>query len=247
MRKTVCVMGAGASGLVALKECLEEGHDAHAYEAMSCIGGAFAGVGKSTANRLYENLHLTISNYYMAYSDFPPKCEWKFWTGAEYTEYLNDYAETFDLKRHITLSTRILRVERHAIEGQGWTVTMQNTMDGTISSKTFDAVAVSIGAHQRASFPTVEGMERFKGEVHHSSTYVDGQPFKGKRVVCIGMGESAADIVKDISGEPYRARSQSADAADVSWQTCRRRAIWCSRRTRFAFRVCCLTGTRRMR
>jgi cation diffusion facilitator CzcD-associated flavoprotein CzcO len=30
--KKICVIGAGASGLITLKECLEEGHEVHCFE-----------------------------------------------------------------------------------------------------------------------------------------------------------------------------------------------------------------------
>jgi len=46
-----------------------------------------------------------------------------------------------------------------------------------------------------------EGQDAFLkagGVITHSSTYQNGDMFKGKRVVCIGSGESAADIVREI-------------------------------------------------
>jgi cation diffusion facilitator CzcD-associated flavoprotein CzcO len=109
MKKKVCVIGAGASGLVSLKELVAEGHDVSCFEKASSFGGAFSGPGVE-ANRVYESLYLTISNYYMAFSDFPPRGDWKFWTGAEYLEYMPSYAQEFDLLRHVTFSTAVTQV-----------------------------------------------------------------------------------------------------------------------------------------
>jgi cation diffusion facilitator CzcD-associated flavoprotein CzcO len=114
MKKSVCVIGGGVSGLVAMKELLAEGHAVECFEKAASCGGAFSGKG-SESNRIYESLYLTISNFYMAFSDFPPKDGWKFWTGAEYLQYLLDYAKHFDLLRHIKFSTEVVKVEKVSI------------------------------------------------------------------------------------------------------------------------------------
>jgi cation diffusion facilitator CzcD-associated flavoprotein CzcO len=86
-KKKVCVIGAGASGLVTMKELVAEGHDVEAFEATGFVGGSFSvGADQSSANRSYKSLYLTISNNYMAFSDFPPKDEWKYWTGKKKEE-----------------------------------------------------------------------------------------------------------------------------------------------------------------
>ena len=71
MGKRVCVIGAGASGLAAAKEAMAEGHAVAVLEAGGAVGGAFAARG-TAGSRAYRSLHLTISNYYMAFSDRPP-------------------------------------------------------------------------------------------------------------------------------------------------------------------------------
>ena len=65
----VLVIGAGPSGLAATKECLVQGFDVDCVEAVSYIGGVF-GKDKSAC---YDDLYLTTSNVYMAFSDFPCK------------------------------------------------------------------------------------------------------------------------------------------------------------------------------
>ncbi len=97
------------SGLVSIKELRAENIEVECFEKGASLGGAFAGPGVES-NRAYESLHLTISNFYMAFSDFPPKDDWKFWTGAQYLAYLMDYAATFDLERHITFGTLVSNV-----------------------------------------------------------------------------------------------------------------------------------------
>ena len=47
--------------------------------------------------------------------------------------------------------------------------------------------------------PTWPGQDKFKGEIIHSMQYKGAEPFKGKRVVCVGAGESGSDITFMIS------------------------------------------------
>ena len=69
MKKSAVVIGAGPCGLVATKELLEAGHDVVCLEQSHVIGGVFSTLRESS----YDDLFLTVSNVFMAYSDFP--CE----------------------------------------------------------------------------------------------------------------------------------------------------------------------------
>lgn len=185
-RKSVCVIGAGPSGLVTLKELLAEGHNVVCFEASKSIGGDFAW-------RNYKNLLLTISNYYMAFSDFPPPPGdgYRYWTGQEYFAYLNSYADHFGLRECIRLNTRVSQVTRAG--PNKWLVKF-----GTDESQCFDGVAVCCGLtpNLESRFPT---LKKFKGGVLHSSNYTTADRYAGKNVLVVGLGESGADIVRDIS------------------------------------------------
>ena len=63
--KRIVIIGAGPCGLAALKEMLAAGHEATIIERSAVLGGTFASA------KAYPNLHLTISNWLMAFSDFP--------------------------------------------------------------------------------------------------------------------------------------------------------------------------------
>src|SRR6478735_1306183 len=62
----VCVIGAGASGLVAMKELLDEGHVVSCYEKADRQGGLFN--YSPTHGGVYDSTRLTISNNFMAFS-----------------------------------------------------------------------------------------------------------------------------------------------------------------------------------
>lgn len=50
-------------------------------------------------------------------------------------------------------------------------------------------------------YPTIPGMEEFKGQVVHSHDYRSPEVFRGKRVVCLGAAASGQDIAIDVSSE----------------------------------------------
>ena len=52
----VCVIGAGLSGITTTKHLVDEGHEVTCYEKADSHGGVFS------RNKIYDNLHLTISN-----------------------------------------------------------------------------------------------------------------------------------------------------------------------------------------
>src|SRR4051794_4084897 len=106
----VCVVGAGVSGLTALKEVLEEGHSAVCLERENVPGGVF------TTGVAYDPLQLTISQYFMAYSSFPPPLEEerRCWFRQEYVDYLERFRQRFGLDQHIHLNCAVETVSREA-------------------------------------------------------------------------------------------------------------------------------------
>jgi len=58
---------------------------------------------------------------------------------------------------------------------------------------------VCSGAHQAINTPRIAGLDTFAGRVVHSSAYKNSAEFAGKDCVCVGLGESGADIVREVS------------------------------------------------
>ncbi len=188
--KKVCIVGAGLSGITAIKQLKEEGHQVTCFEKSEGIGGVFG------VNKHYDDLHLTISNYFMAYSDFVPSTErLKFWSKVEYRNYLHRYCEHFGLLDHIQLNTSVSGI--HQLDDESWTVT--TSQDNQETTHHFDAVVVCSGLFQTPKIPEFKGIEKFKGNVIHSQQYREQANYKGKRVLCIGLGESSSDITSEVA------------------------------------------------
>lgn len=187
------VVGAGPSGLATLKELLAEGIDATCIDAAERIGGVFD--HGAVQGRVYDSTLLTVSNAFMAYGSFPHDIREarRFWTHQEYYDYLERFARHYDLARHIRFGVRL-----HDVRLTDDGVRLELSTGERRWSEAYDSVALCIGTHQIPKLPAIDGLESFTGEVVHSYTYRNPEPYRGKRVVSVGIGETGADVVHEI-------------------------------------------------
>ncbi len=192
----ICVIGAGPSGLCTIKELLDEKHTVTCFEKNEDIGGVF--FYSHDKGGVYDSTILTVSNYFMAFSSYPPSMEEgrHQWTRIQYTEYLKSFTKRFELSRHIHFNTQVTRIDNHDNADKYWVTTSGPNGE---SKQVFDAIAICTGTHQIAKTPTFSGQEKFQGEIIHSESYKNAARFCDKNVVCIGVGESSADISHEIS------------------------------------------------
>ena len=192
----VAVIGAGAAGLTALKALREEGLDPVAFEQSREVGGVWrydesVSGGGSPA---YRSLTTNTSARMMAFSDFPmPHALPEFPARADVLQYLNDYADHFNLRSCIQFNTCVETVE--PADDGGWTVHLA----GSSLPQHFDAVVVASGFYREPRWPSLPGLDTFRGRVMHSGAYQGPEPFAGQRVVVIGAGSSGSDIAAEVS------------------------------------------------
>ena len=189
----VAIIGAGLAGLAAIKEFEEAGHEVICFEKNADIGGVFSDLGT------YDSVELTVSNYFMAYSDFMPYDDIvRFWSRKEYKDYLDRYAEHFNLRANINFECEVVAIKRYESH-----IEVSYKDKALVDRKVFvDAVSICSGQFQKPNMPNIEGLASFPGPVIHSSEYKNADAcseLKGKNVLCLGMGESAADVVTEIA------------------------------------------------
>ena len=71
----VCVIGAGASGITAVKALHENGFEVDCYEKSDAVGGNWVWGNKNGMTSSYRSLHINTSRERMEYSDFPMEAE----------------------------------------------------------------------------------------------------------------------------------------------------------------------------
>ncbi|XP_073499100.1 flavin-containing monooxygenase 5-like isoform X2 [Phyllobates terribilis] len=201
---TVAVIGAGASGLAAIKCCLDEGLKPTCFEKSEDIGGLWRYKFNSEDDRasIYKSVIINTSKEMMCYSDYPiPEHFPNYMHNSKIMEYFQMYAEKFNLLNHIQFKTTVCSIKRSpnfSTSGQ-WTVTTEK--DGEQEVTLFDAVMICTGHHTFPNLPlsSFPGTEHFKGQYLHSRDYKLPDTFKDKRIVVIGIGNSGGDIAVELS------------------------------------------------
>lgn len=191
------MIGAGSSGLVTLKTLLAHGLDATCFEQSQHVGGLWVHENGNERSGIYDSLHINTSTRQTQFSDFPfPGHLGDFPHHAHMAKYFEDYASHFDLHKHIRFDRSVTRCL--PIEASGYELSFSSP----IPKERFDAVIVANGHHFTPLWPERESYIEFEGEVLHSSTYRNPtlpHDLRGKRVVIVGVGNSAMDIACELA------------------------------------------------
>jgi hypothetical protein len=192
----VCVIGAGSSGIAVVKALKDRGIPQVCYEKGDDIGGNWYFRNTNGMSAAYESLHINTDARLMEYRDYPmPPDTPDFPSHKVIKAYFDDYVGHFGLREHIRFNTEVTRAERGA-DGR-WTVTLD---DG--STEHFDALIVANGHHWDPRWPDPPYPGEFDGPQMHSHEYLNPREpvdFYGKRVLVVGMGNSAMDIACELS------------------------------------------------
>lgn len=203
----VCIIGAGSSGITAAKALKERGIAFECFEIGSDIGGMWRYENDNGMSSAYRSLHIDTSRDNLGYSDYPiPNHYPDFLSHFEVIRYLEAYADHFGIRSQIRFKTRVDHVTRDPTAG-----TWQVRLD-TGETRRFRAVLVANGHLWDPRWPDFPG--QFAGEIEHSHHYRTSEPFAGKNVLVVGIGNSAVDIAVDICKQ---ARSTVISTRRSAW------------------------------
>jgi cation diffusion facilitator CzcD-associated flavoprotein CzcO len=195
-----CVVGAGPAGIVTAKVLLENGFDVTVVDKYERVGGIWSPGG------CYDGLTNQASRRLFEFADLPNRLHYA--SAVETQRYLENYAEVFGVLDRLRPGTEVVAIEPVDGPGRlgaaGWSVDSRATGDTAVRRDTFDYVAVASGSHHQVQVPDLPGRALFGGTVTHSNEVRAGM-FAGRRVVVVGGGKSALDMVTRAAREAVSA------------------------------------------
>ncbi|CAF0825114.1 unnamed protein product [Rotaria sordida] len=187
----VIIIGTGFSGLGMAIKMNELGMDNYILiERHEHIGGTWY------ANK-YPGCACDIASNLYSFS-FEPNPKWShyFSRQPEIAEYLEYCTDKYDIRRHIQFNTNVTQL-KWLEERQLWQVTTQSNNQ----EKIFYARSIVLGCGplSNASYPTdIHGIDKFQGQMCHTSKWDKTIDFNNKRVAVVGTGPSAIQTVPEV-------------------------------------------------
>ncbi len=190
----VCVIGAGASGLAAIKNLREHGFAVDCYERETSVGGAWN--WRNDRSPVSASTQLVTSRPLTEFPDFPMPDSWPDYPHhSQVLTYLQHYSQHFGLGEQIWFGTEV--VSAVPVGDGRWDVTTQSTGGGASRIQRYAALVIANGHNWSPVLPAVPG--QFRGEVIHSAAYQDPAQLRNRKVLVIGGGNTGCDIAADAA------------------------------------------------
>jgi 4-hydroxyacetophenone monooxygenase len=189
-RFRVAVIGAGMSGLVAAHRLNQAGIEVVVLEKNDDVGGTWL-------ENSYPGCRVDVSNLFYCYS-FAQRDDWPqhFSSQEVLLDYFRGVADRFGLRPLIRFGTEVVGAELDE-STMRWTLTVRDHSGE--SSLEVDGIVSGVGQLNRPNIPDLPGAATFAGPTFHSARWDHAVDLAGKRVVVIGTGASAAQLVPEIA------------------------------------------------
>jgi cation diffusion facilitator CzcD-associated flavoprotein CzcO len=195
----VVVIGAGQAGLSAGYYLRRAGLSPHEDFVILDAGTAAGGAWQHG----WDSMRLFSPAVYSSLSGWPmPSWQDGFPTAGHVQDYLTRYEKRYDLPVHRPVTVAAVhRTERGPYPYE---------LDTSVGHLRAQAVISATGTWGRPLWPSYPGQRDFRGSQLHTADYRSPEPFAGQHVVVVGGGNSAAQLLAEIS-----------TVADTTWVTTR--------------------------
>ncbi len=192
----VLIVGAGISGVGAAYHLREQCPDKSfvVLEGLESFGGTWR-------MHKYPGIRSDSDLYTFGYR-FKPWTGTPIATAAEILSYMGEVIEENDLARHIRYGHRIVSASWSS-QHNLWTIEAQRTEtnERLIFTANFLWMCQGYYRHAEGYTPEWKGMADYKGRIVHPQTWPEDLDYKGKNVLVIGSGATAATLVPAIAGD----------------------------------------------
>ncbi len=203
----VLVLGAGPAGLATSQQLERRGIAHRVLERGDQVGHSWA--------HLYHSLRLHTGKRMSSLPGLPfPRSYPVFIPRHAFWEYLRDYADRFALPVETGSPVSGVRFDHGR-----WVVTVHGGRGGVEGgggrSFTARALVVATGNIANPQVPPFVGRERFRGRIAHSIEYRQPEPYVGRRVLVVGVGNSGAEIGSELARAGARVTIAVRSGANV--------------------------------
>ena len=187
----VTIIGAGFSGLLAGIQFARLGIPFRIIERQ-------AGVGGTWFLNDYPEARVDIPSFLYQFK-FEKDYPWRSYyaTQGELREYLDHILDKYDLRRHIQLETSV-EAARWDEARKLW-VLETRTADGRAETIESRFVVSASGLFSTPQLPDIQGIERFRGKMFHTTAWDHAYDYTGKRVAVIGTGSTGSQLARSVA------------------------------------------------
>ncbi|MFE1272382.1 flavin-containing monooxygenase [Streptomyces sp. NPDC058758] len=185
-QEPVYVIGAGPGGLAVAATLRARGVRAVVLEKSGAVGTSWRGH--------YDRLRLHTTR---RLSGLPglriPRAYGRWVARADVVRYLEAYAEKHELD--VVTGVEVHRIERARDGSGGWV--LHATGGRRLTGR---AVVVATGFNHTPRVPDWPGLDTYEGDLVHAREYRNPEPYAGRDVLVVGVGNTGAEIAADLAG-----------------------------------------------
>lgn len=181
----IVIIGAGMAGVMAAINLKKAGYTkVTIYEKGHTLGGTWR-------ENTYPGLTCDVPSHGYTYS-FEANPEWthRYPPGAEIQQYFEQTSAKYNVNEQTLYNQEITSCNYK--EGQWQLETKSGIRDKA------DIVIAATGVLHVPSYPDIEGVDDFEGDIFHTARWDHSVPLDGKRVAVIGTGSTGCQIVSGL-------------------------------------------------
>ena len=209
------IVGSGFGGVYLLHFLRKAGYSCKIFEAGADLGGIW-----------HWNCYpgARVDSQVPVYEYSIPEV-WKDWTWTEsypgweeLRAYFDHVDRVLEIRKDVEFETLVNGADYDPSSGK-WRV---QTEDGRTATCRFLLLAAGFAAKRH--FPDWKGLDRFKGEIHHSSFWPqDGVDFTGKRIGVVGTGSTGVQIAQEAAHDDIKSLKVFQRTPNLSLPMCQRK------------------------